>query len=127
MYPVVSIGTKPPLVHVIEALNQECCFSATKSLPQQPWPAMKTRPPRLKPSFSVTLIPLSTKELLHEGMGSPHLRTRLSIPLHTKPEGRRRADQSPRFQGDDSARYNFGSLKNHSQGSNILLSHSLKS
>jgi len=36
MYPVVSVGTKPPLIHVVEALNQEYCFSATKSLPKQP-------------------------------------------------------------------------------------------
>ena len=32
MYPVVSVGTTPPLVHVVEALNQEYCFSAIKSL-----------------------------------------------------------------------------------------------
>ena len=36
MYPVVSVGTKPPLVHVVEALNQEYCFSATKSLLETP-------------------------------------------------------------------------------------------
>jgi hypothetical protein len=32
-YPVVSVGTKPPLVHV-EALTQEYCFPVTKSLPR---------------------------------------------------------------------------------------------
>ena len=39
-------------------------------------------------TITVTLIPLSTKELAHEGRGSPLPRTKLSMPLHTKPEGR---------------------------------------
>ena len=29
---VVSVGTKPPLVYIAEALNQKYYFSATKSL-----------------------------------------------------------------------------------------------
>jgi len=33
---VVSVDSKPPLVDVIETLNQEYCFSATKSLPGTP-------------------------------------------------------------------------------------------
>jgi hypothetical protein len=33
---VVSVGTKPPLVHVVEALTQEYCFPVTKSLPRAP-------------------------------------------------------------------------------------------
>jgi len=32
IYPVVLVGTKPPLVYVVEALYGEYCFSATKSL-----------------------------------------------------------------------------------------------
>ena len=35
MYPLVAVDTKPPIVHVVEALNQEYCFPATKSLPEQ--------------------------------------------------------------------------------------------
>jgi hypothetical protein len=35
-YPVVSVGTKPPLVHVVEALTQEYCFLVTESLPRAP-------------------------------------------------------------------------------------------
>jgi hypothetical protein len=31
---VVSVGTKPPLFHVVEALIQEYCFPVTKSLPR---------------------------------------------------------------------------------------------
>jgi hypothetical protein len=36
IYPVVSVDTKPPLVHVVEALTQEYCFPVTKSLPRAP-------------------------------------------------------------------------------------------
>jgi hypothetical protein len=36
IYPMVSVGTKPPLVHVIEALTQEDCFPVTKPLPRAP-------------------------------------------------------------------------------------------
>jgi hypothetical protein len=35
IYPVVSVGTKPPLVHVVEAPTQEYCFPVTKSLPSR--------------------------------------------------------------------------------------------
>jgi hypothetical protein len=35
-YPVVSVGTTPPLVHVVEALTQEYCIPVTKSLPRAP-------------------------------------------------------------------------------------------
>ena len=31
---MVRLGTKPPLLHVVEALYREYCFSATKSLPR---------------------------------------------------------------------------------------------
>jgi hypothetical protein len=43
---MVSIATKPPLVHVVEALTQEYFFPVTKSLPR---------------AFDAA----STKELLH--------------------------------------------------------------
>jgi hypothetical protein len=32
----ISVGTKPPLVHVVEALTQEYCLLVTKSLPRAP-------------------------------------------------------------------------------------------
>jgi hypothetical protein len=34
---VVLVGTKPPLVHVVEALTQEYCFPVTKSVPRAPF------------------------------------------------------------------------------------------
>jgi hypothetical protein len=36
IYLVVSVGTKSPLVHVVEELTQEYCFPVTKSLPTAP-------------------------------------------------------------------------------------------
>jgi hypothetical protein len=36
IYLVVSVGTKPPIVHVAEALTQEYYFPVTKSLPRAP-------------------------------------------------------------------------------------------
>ena len=51
MYLVVSVGTKPLQVQVVEALNQEYHFSAVKSLSGTPCLATKARPPSLTPSF----------------------------------------------------------------------------
>jgi hypothetical protein len=39
---VVLVGTKPPLVHIVEALTQEYCFSVTKSLPRAPLDSVRT-------------------------------------------------------------------------------------
>jgi hypothetical protein len=36
IYPIVSVGTKPTLVHVVEALTQEYYFPVTKSLSRAP-------------------------------------------------------------------------------------------
>jgi len=59
----------------------------------------------------VTLIPLSTKEFAHEKDASLHVpRTKLSMPLRTKPEGRWLAIEPPMLQGAGAPRYNVGSL-----------------
>jgi hypothetical protein len=89
IYLVVSVGTKPPLVHVVEALTQEYCFPITKSLPRAPLdsPGLPLR--HLLSSLG-HLDAASTKELLHQGRGSPRPPHKVSSPLHTKPEGRRR-------------------------------------
>ena len=66
IYLVVSLGTKPPLVHVVEALYREYYFLVTKSLSGPSW--LTTN------SCQITMVTLasgSTKELLHEGWGSP--------------------------------------------------------
>jgi len=59
---VVQLGTKPPLLYVVEAFNQEYRFLATKSLPG----LFLTRQQGFQVT-TVTLAPFSTKELLHEG------------------------------------------------------------
>jgi hypothetical protein len=64
-------GTKPPLVHIVEALTQEYCFSVIKSLPRAPLDS----PQRLATEALAKLLghldAASTKELLHQGRGSP--------------------------------------------------------
>ena len=89
MYPVVSVGTKPPLVHFVEALNQEYCCSITKFLPETPWFATKARPPRLTSSSWIlwSRFPLRSFSMKDGGLHVPW--TRSSMPLHTKSEGRR--------------------------------------
>jgi hypothetical protein len=36
IYPMVSVGTKPPIVNIVEALTQEYLFLVTKSHPRAP-------------------------------------------------------------------------------------------
>jgi hypothetical protein len=85
IYLVILVGTKPPLVHVVEVLTQEYYFPATKSLPRAPLDS----PLRHSPSLLGHLDAAFTKELLHLGRGSPRLPHKVSLSLHTKPEGRR--------------------------------------
>ena len=80
IYPVVRLGIKPLLLHVVEALYREYCFSATKSLPGPFLP----RHHGLQVT-TVTLASGSTKKLLHKGWGLHVPCTRMSMPLHTKP------------------------------------------
>ena len=63
---MVRLGTKPLLLHVVEAVYQEYRFSATKSLPE----LFLCCHQGLQVT-TVTLAPGSTRELLHEGWGSP--------------------------------------------------------
>jgi len=69
IYPVVSVGTKPPLVHIVEALYLVLLGNQVSSR------ILLDLPQRLCQVTAVTLIPLSTKELLHEVWGLP-------CPLH---------------------------------------------
>jgi len=92
------------LVHVVEAIN--------KSIASRPLSLFRGHlnlPRRLghqgTRKFLVTLIPFSTKELLHEGWGLHVPCTKLSTPLHTKPEDRRHADEPSKLQGAGAPRY----------------------
>ena len=64
---MVRLDTKSPLLHVVEALNQEYCFPVIKSLPGTVRLATKAS----HHVTTVILIPFSIKELLHEGWGPP--------------------------------------------------------
>ena len=83
IYPMVWIATKAPLHPRCWSTHKEYRFPAIKSHPwtqsQSPW------------SWS------SLREIAHEG-GVSVPRTKLSTPLHTKPEGRRLAGEPPRLQ-----------------------------
>jgi hypothetical protein len=90
IYLVVSVGTKPPLVHIVEAITQEYCFPITKSLPRAPLDSPQRLAIKALSSSSLSHLDVaSTKELLHQGRGSPRPLYKVSLPLHTKPEGRR--------------------------------------
>jgi hypothetical protein len=93
IYPMVDI--KPSLVHVVETLNQEYSFSATKSLPWFFLTRHKGYVKSSRPSWSrFSLRSFSMKD------GGLHVpRTKPSSPLHTKLEGQWLAGEPPRLQG----------------------------
>ena len=79
-----------PYIHVVEALTKSIASGNQVSSSN---------------TITVTLIPLSTKELAHKRRKSP-------LPLHKvvgatpiKPEGRRRAGEPPILQETDALRY----------------------
>jgi hypothetical protein len=63
---MVSVGTKPSLVHVVEALTQEYCFRVTKSLPRAPLDS----PQRLA-TYALAKLPWSPWCRLHYGASPP--------------------------------------------------------
>ena len=80
IYPVVRLGIKPLLLHVIEALYREYCFSATKSLPGPFLP----RHQGLQVT-TVTLASGSTKKFLHKRWGlraNANQASPASLPRH---------------------------------------------
>ena len=123
IYPVVRLGTKPLLLHIVEAFYQEYRFSAIKSLPRLCLPCHQSLQ-----VTTVTLAPGSTKEHLNGGWASPR-------PPHKD------VDAAPHQYGgsltlpvshqDSKGKSHIVQVLVHSrtttQGSNTLLSHSLKS
>ena len=95
IYPVISVSTKPSLVHVVETLNQEYSFSATKS---RPWFFLTRHKGYVKSSRSSwSRFSLRSFSMKDGGLHVP--RTKPSSPLHTKPKGLmtcRRATKAPR-------------------------------
>ena len=111
IYPVVRLATKSHLHLHCWSTHKEYCFSATKSLSwtqsRSPWPR----------------VPLRSFTRNGEGLHVP--RTKMSSPLHTKPEGRwrcRRATNTPRMAGTPST--NLSSSQAQHTRHTTLLSHS---
>jgi hypothetical protein len=123
---VVSVGTKSPLVHIVEALTQGYCFPVTKSLQEHHLTRHKCLPLRHSPSSFDHLDAASTKELLHQGRGSPRPPHTVFSPLHTKPKGRRRLPVShlgPKASGEPCTHW-FTQESPHKVGTSL---HSLSS
>jgi hypothetical protein len=124
IYPVVSVGTKPSLVHIVEAL--EYCIPITKSLPELFLTRHEGLATKALAKFPVTLMPLSTKELLHEGWGSPRPPHKVVDAAPHQAGGSktcRRATKTPR--GRHAEIQLVVHTRTSIQGRNTLLSYSL--
>ena len=111
IYPVVWLATKAHLHPRCWSTHKECCFSTTKSLSWtqswSPWPR----------------VPLRSFTKMGGGLHVP--RTKMSSPLHTKPEGRWRCwrvTKTPRIDGTPSTSLS-SSQAQHTRHT-TLLSHS---
>jgi hypothetical protein len=91
IYSVVSVGIKPPLVHIVEALTKSITFRSPNLFRDSSWLATKAhaKSPGYLDAPSLRSFPR------RRGLLVP--RTKLLSPLHTKPEGRRLADESQRL------------------------------
>jgi hypothetical protein len=91
IYPVVSVVTKPPLVHIVDALHTRVLLPGHQVSPKSTtWLATKTcqKGTYQAPLFTLMLPPLSSFSTKRRG--SPHHPHKVSLPLHTKSKGRRR-------------------------------------
>jgi hypothetical protein len=127
IYLVVSVGTKPPLVHVVEELHTRVLLPGHKVSPKSTtWLTTKARHEGTRQAPLVTLMPpplrsISTKE---EGLHAPHTK----CPRHSTPNRRVEDDCSEplRPQGFRRTLYNLIHLRITSQGTHTLLSLSFK-
>jgi hypothetical protein len=125
IYHVISIGIKPPLVHIVQALTKEYCFPVTECLlglflTRHQGLATKSLAMSLFTSMPYPLRSFSMKEGgLHIPAQSRHRRSTPS----------RRVDDLPASHQDSKGWHTEIQLVVHSrigtQGSNTLLSHSL--
>jgi hypothetical protein len=122
IYPVVSVGTEPLLVYVVESLTKSIVSRSPSIFRDSPWLATKTRPLRLTPSTPVTLMLFSLWSFPRRRGLVP--RTKLSSPLHTKLEGRRLADEPRRLQEAGTPKLQLRFTQEPAQGIYTLLSHS---
>jgi hypothetical protein len=106
IYPVVSVGTKPSLVRIVEALTKSIAFRSPSLSLDSPWLATKAHAKSSRSPWCSHHYGASTKK------GSPHPLHKVILPLHTKPEGRRFANKPWRLQGASTSRYKLEALKN---------------
>jgi hypothetical protein len=91
---VVSVGTKPPLVQLLKHSHKSIASRSPSLSKEHHLTCHKGSPLRHSPSSLDHLDAASTKDLLHIGKGSPCPPHKVSSPLHTKSEGRRRLPMS---------------------------------
>jgi hypothetical protein len=104
IYPIVSVGTYPPLVYVVKILllsGQQ--ISSETPLNLLKGSVTKTHAKSLGHLDAAFTIELPTNKGLLVLYIIPC--TKLSLPLHTKPKGRRLADEPRRPQGAGTPRY----------------------
>jgi hypothetical protein len=112
------VGTKPPLVHVIEALHTRVLLPDHQVSPkaQLNLPLIDSATKALTKPLGHLDVVSTNKELLHQERKSPCPPHTMSSPLHTKPESQRPAGDSLRPQGSDSTLYTLIHLRITSQG-----------
>jgi hypothetical protein len=91
IYSMVSVGTKQPLVHVVEALHTRIFLPGHQVSPKRTtWLATKARHEGTCQALLATLMPPPLRSFFTKGRGFPRPPHKVSSPLHTKSEGRRR-------------------------------------
>jgi hypothetical protein len=119
---VVSVGTKPLLVHVVKALTKSIDFQSSSLFRNSSGLATKARPLSLMPSPPVILMPPSLYRIpTKEGLLVP--RTNPWSPLHAKQEDRRLAGDPRRLQGPSILRLQLRCTQELAQDIYTLLSH----
>jgi hypothetical protein len=113
IYPVVSVGTRPPLVHVVEALTKSIASWSPNFFRNSSWLATKAWPLRLTPNLSVILM-LPSLWSFPRRKGSPHTPHKAFIAAPHQAGGSItcwRATKTPKDRHTEIQAW--GSLKNH--------------
>jgi hypothetical protein len=125
IYHVVSIGIRLSLIHVVEALSKSIAFQSPSLFWDSSWFTTKTLA-----KSPVTSMGISTKELLHEGRGSPHPPHKAVVAAPHQAEGSMTCQRATKTPRGGIPRYNLwftGSLKNqHTRQQRLALSLSLE-
>jgi hypothetical protein len=108
IYLVILVGTKLPLVHVVETLHTRVLLLGNQVSPKS-FTCHKGSSWRHSSSSIGHLDTACTKELLHQGRGSTRLLHKVSSLLHTKLEGQRLLRRPQGFQ----CTLQLDSLENH--------------